>query len=93
LIVLSAYAPDFDIIANKVFKAIGINIFVFGAHIQHGVFHNIGILLCMPYPWPSCSALLASGSEINLFLLESALVLILSMTPWYSAQLIASFGR
>ena len=45
LIVLSAYAPDFDIIANRVFKAIGINILVYGAHIQHGDFHNIGILL------------------------------------------------
>jgi len=45
LIVVSAYTPDFDIIADRVFDATGINILMNGAHIHHGDFHNIGILL------------------------------------------------
>ena len=45
IIVLSAYAPDADIIADWLLKKIGITVLVYGAPIHHGDFHNLGVLV------------------------------------------------
>ncbi len=91
LIVLSAYAPDFDIIADRVFNTIGINILVYGARIHHGDFHNIGILLLYalslaflfkPLGFRFRDSFAGIGFGAHLF--EDAMV---------SARLFASFGR
>jgi len=44
IIVASAYAPDFDVFADALFKKLGITILVFGSPIDHGDFHNIAVL-------------------------------------------------
>ncbi len=45
IIIVSAYVPDFDIIANAVFKKFGITVLIYGHPIKHGDFHNIAMLL------------------------------------------------
>jgi hypothetical protein len=45
IIVLSAYTPDVDIIADTVLKKIGVTVLVYGAPIDHEDFHNLGVLL------------------------------------------------
>ncbi len=45
IIIVSAYAPDLDIIADRMFKKIDITILVYGNPIKHGDFHNIAVLL------------------------------------------------
>ena len=45
IIVLSAYAPDVDIIADAVLRRIGVTVLVYGTPIDHGDFHNLGVLL------------------------------------------------
>lgn len=44
IIIASAYVPDFDIIANEVFKKFGITVLIYGNPIKHGDFHNIAVL-------------------------------------------------
>ena len=45
IIIASAYAPDFDIVAGELFKKLDMNILINGAPIRHGDFHNIAFLL------------------------------------------------
>jgi hypothetical protein len=45
IIIGSAYAPDMDIIADSIFKKIGITILVYGQPIKHGDFHNILVMI------------------------------------------------
>jgi hypothetical protein len=45
IIIASAYAPDFDIVAWSLFKKLDMNILINGAPIVHGDFHNIAFLL------------------------------------------------
>ena len=45
IIIGSAYVPDLDMIADRVFKKIGITVLVYGNPIKHGDFHNIAVLL------------------------------------------------
>jgi hypothetical protein len=45
IIIASAYAPDFDIVAGELFKKLDLNILIDGAPIRHGDFHNIAFLL------------------------------------------------
>ena len=45
IIIASAYAPDFDIVAGELFKKLDLNILINGAPIRHGDFHNIAFLL------------------------------------------------
>jgi len=45
IIIASAYAPDFDIVAGELFKKLDLNILFDGAPIRHGDFHNIAFLL------------------------------------------------
>jgi hypothetical protein len=45
IIIASAYAPDFDIVAGELFKKLDMNILFDGAPIRHGDFHNIAFLL------------------------------------------------
>ncbi len=41
IIIGSSYAPDMDVIADSVFKKMGITVLIYGNHIKHGDFHNI----------------------------------------------------
>jgi membrane-bound metal-dependent hydrolase YbcI (DUF457 family) len=45
IIIASAFAPDFDIVAGELFKKLDMNILINGAPIRHGDFHNIAFLL------------------------------------------------
>lgn len=45
IIILSAYTPDVDIIADSILRKIGVTVLVYGAPIGHGDFHNVGVLL------------------------------------------------
>ncbi len=45
IIIASAFAPDFDIVAGEVTRKLGMNILINGAPITHGDFHNIAFLL------------------------------------------------
>ena len=45
IIVLSAYTPDVDMIADAVLRKIGVTVLVYSAPIDHGDFHNLGVLL------------------------------------------------
>ena len=45
IIIGSAYAPDIDIIADSIFKKVGITVLVYGEPIKHGDFHNILIMI------------------------------------------------
>ncbi|MFZ3168099.1 MAG: hypothetical protein WA130_10835 [Candidatus Methanoperedens sp.] len=45
IIIASAYAPDFDIVAGELFRKLDMNILINGAPITHGDFHNIAFLL------------------------------------------------
>ncbi len=49
IIILSAYVPDIDIVANIVFKKIGITVLIYGNPIKHGDFHNIAVLLLFAF--------------------------------------------
>ena len=53
IIIASAYAPDFDIVAGELFKKLDMNILFDGAPIRHGDFHNIAFLLLF-----ACAAVL-----------------------------------
>ena len=41
----SAYAPDIDVIADKIFKKINITVLVYEQPIKHGDFHNILVMV------------------------------------------------
>jgi membrane-bound metal-dependent hydrolase YbcI (DUF457 family) len=45
IIILSAYVPDIDIIADTMFKKIGVTVLIYGNPIKHGDFHNMAMLL------------------------------------------------
>ena len=45
IIIASAFAPDFDIVAGELFNKLDLNILINGAPIRHGDFHNIAFLL------------------------------------------------
>ena len=45
IIIASAYVPDLDMIADTMFKRIGITALIRGNPIEHGDFHNIAVLL------------------------------------------------
>jgi membrane-bound metal-dependent hydrolase YbcI (DUF457 family) len=45
IIIASAYVPDLDLIADAMFKRIGITVLIRGNPIEHGDFHNIAVLL------------------------------------------------
>ncbi len=45
IIIASAFAPDFDIVARSLFKKLDLNVLIDGAPIVHGDFHNIAFLL------------------------------------------------
>ena len=45
IIIASAYVPDLDMIADTIFKRIGITVLIRGNPIEHGDFHNIAVLL------------------------------------------------
>ncbi|MDO8724566.1 MAG: metal-dependent hydrolase [Candidatus Methanoperedens sp.] len=45
IIIVSAFAPDFDIFAGELFKKLDMIILINGAPIRHGDFHNIAFLL------------------------------------------------
>ena len=45
IIIASAYAPDFDIVAGELFKKLDLINLIDGAPIRHGDFHNIAFLL------------------------------------------------
>jgi hypothetical protein len=45
IIIASAFAPDFDLVAGELFKKLDLNILINGAPIMHGDFHNIAFLL------------------------------------------------
>lgn len=45
IIIGSAYVPDLDIIADAMFKKIGITVLIHDNPIKHGDFHNIAVLL------------------------------------------------
>lgn len=49
IIIGSAYVPDLDIIADRVFKKMGVTILVYGNPIKHGNFHNIAVLLLFAF--------------------------------------------
>lgn len=43
-IIISAFVPDIDLIAEWVFKQLDMNVLIFGNPIKHGDFHNIAAL-------------------------------------------------
>jgi hypothetical protein len=45
IIIASAFAPDFDIVAGELLKKLDLNILSNGSPIVHGDFHNIAFLL------------------------------------------------
>jgi len=45
IIIASAYAPDFDLVAGELLKKLDLNILTNGSPIVHGDFHNIAFLL------------------------------------------------
>ena len=45
IIIASAFAPDFDIVAGELLKKLDLNILTNGSPIVHGDFHNIAFLL------------------------------------------------
>ena len=45
IIIASAYAPDFDIVAGYILKQFDIGVLINGIPLKHGDFHNIVVLL------------------------------------------------
>jgi len=45
IIILSAYAPDIDVIANGLLKKAGITLLIYGSPISHGDFHTLAVLV------------------------------------------------
>jgi hypothetical protein len=45
IIILFAFAPDIDLIANRVLTSFGFTLLFEGHRISHGVFHNIAIMV------------------------------------------------
>ena len=45
IIILSAYAPDIDVIANGLLKKAGITLLIYGSPISHGSFHTMAVLV------------------------------------------------
>jgi hypothetical protein len=65
IIIASAFAPDFDLVAGELFKKLDMNILIDGAPIEHGNFHNIAFLLLF-----ACAVALAlrlAGHEVRGF--------------------------
>lgn len=44
IIILSAFSPDIDVIANGLLKKAGITLLVYGSPISHGNFHTLAML-------------------------------------------------
>ena len=72
IIVLSAYAPDVDIIANAVLKKIGVTVLVYGTPIAKD-FHNLSCS-CMLWRFHSC------------FILSAFVLWILLSSPVWALQ-------
>ncbi|NJD54598.1 MAG: hypothetical protein FIB07_17270 [Candidatus Methanoperedens sp.] len=49
IIIASAFAPDFDIVAGELFRKFDLNVLVDGSTISHGDFHNIAFLLLFAF--------------------------------------------
>jgi hypothetical protein len=45
IIVISAWAPDLDVIANPVLRRLGFRVLFEGSPIYHGTFHTIGVMV------------------------------------------------
>ncbi len=45
IIILSAYAPDIDVVANGLLKRAGITLLIYGSPIHHGDFHTLAALV------------------------------------------------
>lgn len=45
IIIGSAYAPDIDMVADRILKKVGITVLVYGEPIKHGDFHNILVMI------------------------------------------------
>jgi len=45
IVVVSAYIPDLDIVADGLLKQLGITVMVHGSPIRHGDFHNVAVML------------------------------------------------
>lgn len=45
IIILSAFAPDIDIITNGLLRRIGITVLIYGSPISHGSFHTLAMLV------------------------------------------------
>ncbi|NJD54601.1 MAG: hypothetical protein FIB07_17285 [Candidatus Methanoperedens sp.] len=45
IIIASAFAPDFDIVAGELFRKLDLNVLIDGSAISLGDFHNIAFLL------------------------------------------------
>ncbi len=45
IIIVSAWAPDLDVIANPVLRSLGFRVLFEGTSIYHGTFHNIGVMI------------------------------------------------
>jgi hypothetical protein len=48
VIIASAYAPDFDLVAGELLNKLDLNSLINEAPIKHGDFHNIAFLLLFP---------------------------------------------
>jgi len=44
IIIMSAYAPDFDIFVDTILRRVGVTLLINGIPIRHGSFHNIVVL-------------------------------------------------
>jgi len=64
IIIASAFAPDFDIVAGEVTRKLGMNILIDGAPIRHGDFHNIAFLLLFA---TVAALVLRLGGEVRRF--------------------------
>jgi len=45
IIIICAWAPDLDVLANPVLRRLGIRLLLNGSPIQHGTFHNIAFMV------------------------------------------------
>jgi membrane-bound metal-dependent hydrolase YbcI (DUF457 family) len=83
IIIICAWAPDLDMLANPVLRRLGIRLFLDGSSIQHGTFHNIAFMvifgiivafLLHPFDIKFFDALFFSIIGFGVHLLEDALV-------------------
>ena len=49
IIIMSAYAPDFDIFVDTILRRVGVTLLIDGIPIRHGSFHNIVVLLLFAF--------------------------------------------